>query len=453
MDLNLGYRFLLIGLIIAANSFFAAGEACLLSVRQSRLKQLADAGELGAQAALSLLANPERFLSVVQLGLTLASLVLGWAGEGTVEHYMKGILAPVFPKAYDWILHAVSVAIAFLIISYLHIVIGEVVPKNLAFGKAERIAVLLAPPLLLFARLAGPFVAVIERSAAYCSRLVGARGGGSHGASHSLEEIKHIVAASHKHGHLDTFEQEAMERLLELRDLSAREIMTPRNAIAGAPVESSIDDLLRIFHENKYSRIPVYERGPEHVIGIVYAKDLLEFWQQRRLANEMRRPAPIYNLRLLLRQPVVVPETKPLTQLIDTFRHSSSHMAIVVDEFGSVTGLLTLEDVLEQIFGEIEDEHDVKLAPMPVIWEEIELEGTISIRDLETQYLIELPTNSGFETLAGFILFRLGAIPAAGESVDEAGLRFTVMEMDRNRIVKVKVDKRPAGTAQGSSAT
>jgi CBS domain containing-hemolysin-like protein len=443
MDLHLGYRFLLVGLIILINGFFAAGEACLLSVRQSRLRHMAEAGESGAQAALSLLANPERFLSVVQLGLTLASLVLGWAGEETMEQYLKGILSPVFPQTYGWILHTGSVLVAFMVISYLHIVIGEVVPKNLAIDKAERLAVLLAPPLLLFARVAGPFVAVIERSAGYVSSRLGVRGG-SHRTSHTPEEIKHIVVASHAQGYLDQFEEEAMQRLLELRDLSAREIMTPRNAIAGAPVDSGLDDLLRIFHENKYSRIPIYERGLEHVIGIVYSKDLLEVWQQRRIANQTRRPAPQFNLRRLLRQPVVIPETKPLTQLIDTFRHSNSHMAIVVDEFGSVTGLLTLEDVLEQIFGEIEDEHDVKLAPLPVIWEELELDGATSIRDLETQYLIEVPTNAGFETLAGFILFRLGVIPSPGESVEEGDLKFTVLEMDKNRIVKVKVEKKPA---------
>lgn len=164
-------------------------------------------------------------------------------------------------------------------------------------------------------------------------------------------------------------------------------------------------------------------------------------WHQRRAANEKRRPAPAFDIRRLLRQPIVVPETKPLSQLIDSFRRSHAHMAIVVDEFGSVTGLLTLEDVLEQIFGEIEDEHDVRLPPLPVVWEELLLDGATNIRDLETQYGIEVPPNAGFETLAGFLLFRLGVIPKKGDAVVHQELKFTVEEMERNRIVQVKVER------------
>jgi CBS domain containing-hemolysin-like protein len=401
---------------------------------------MAEEGRTGAQAALDLLANPEKFLSVMQLGLTFTGLALGWAGEETLQEYLYTNFQIVVPAAWRGVLSAACFGVAFLIVSYLHIVFGEVVPKNLAIDKADRIAILLAPPISFFARLTRPFVNIIERSAAALSRALGLRGD-SHGASHTPEELKFIIAAARKQGYLDQFEEDALQRLLELRDFAARQIMTPRNAMVAAPVEAPLDDLLRIFHENKYSRIPIYERSPEHVIGIVYAKDLLDVWQQRRINRDKNLPSPRFELRRLLRKGPVVPETKPLTQLIDTFRHSRSHMALVVDEFGSVTGLLTLEDVLEQVFGEIEDEHDVKLPPLPVDWEELELEGTTSIRDLETRYLIEVPANAGFETLAGFMLFRLGAIPEVGDTVVEGQLRFEVSAMDRNRIVLVKVEK------------
>ncbi|MFN7921730.1 MAG: hemolysin family protein [Bryobacteraceae bacterium] len=438
MDLPIGYRFLLVGLIIVINAFLAAAEASLLSVRQSRLKHMADEGNSGAKAALDLLANPEKFLSVMQLGLTCAGLGLGWAGEETLKEFLFHILHFQVPEPWHGVLAGICFAVAFVIVSYLHIVFGEVVPKNLAIEKADRIAVLLAPPILFFAHVAGPFVNVIERSAAAISRVLGLRGD-SHAAGHSAEELKFIISAAHKHAQLESFEEGSLLRILELRDLATREIMTPRNSVVSAPADSSLDDLLRLFHENKYSRLPIYERGKEHLVGIVYAKDLLDVWQQRRYSRENRLPSPRFELKRLLRQPPVVPETKPVTQLIDMFRHSGSHMAFVVDEFGSVTGVVTLEDSLEQVFGEIEDEHDVKLPPLPLDWDELDLEGSTTIRDLEKHYLIELPTNAGFETLAGFILFRLGVIPKTGDRVVEGMLAFEVAEMDRNRIVRVRV--------------
>lgn len=441
--MELGYRLFVVVSIILLNAVFSAAEASLLSVRQTRLKQLADEGDLGAQSAMSLLANPERFLSTVQLGLTLAALALGWIAEEPLAEWVESYVKPLLPEwaaGFGDALDVLGALVALLTIGFLHIVVGEVVPKNLAIEKADKLAVLLSPPLAVFSRVTGPFVGLIERSASGISRMLGLKGVSS-GHAHTPDELRFIVSAANKQGHLDQFEAEAIARLLELRELNAREIMTPRNAIAGAPVESTLDELLRTFSENKYSRIPIYESSIEHVIGIVYAKDLLEVWHQRRMANERRRPVPQFDLRRILRTPPFVPETKPLVQLIDTFRNSRSHMAIVVDEFGSVTGLLTLEDVLEQIFGEIEDEHDVKLPPLPVVWSELDLEGTTSIRDLETHYMIDVPTDAGFETLAGFILFRLGRIPKEGDKVTEGPLTFTVMAMDRNRIVRVKVER------------
>lgn len=423
------------------NAYFSAAEVALLSVRKSRLRQLADEGHAGAQAAISLLDNPERLLSVVQLGLTFAGLGMGIAGEQSVEHLLDRIIEPYVGEGVKAVAHGAVAGLAFLIVSYLHVVIGEVVPKNLAIEKADRLAVLVAPALLVFYRIAGPFVTVIERSAAWMSHKLGLRGGGEGSSMHSVEELKFMVGASRRHGIIDQFEEDAVQRLLDLRELSAREIMVPRNGIAAAPIESSLDDLLRLFHEAKYSRLPIYERNADNIIGLVYAKDLLDVWQQRRTANKRRKPVPSFDLRRLLRQPPVVPETKPVVQLIDTFRHSRAHMALVVDEFGSVTGLLTLEDVLEQVFGEIDDEHDVRLAPLPVTWDKLELDGATSIRDLETDYQIEVPAGDGFETLAGYLLFRLGRIPDSGEAVEENGFRFTVMKRERNRIDTVGVER------------
>jgi CBS domain containing-hemolysin-like protein len=231
-----------------------------------------------------------------------------------------------------------------------------------------------------------------------------------------------------------------MVRLLDLDELTAREVMVPRNQIVSVPLDATLDEVLKVFQENKYSRMPVYEREPENIQGIVYAKDLLEMWQQRRAAHEQRGPTPPWSLRRFVRKPLVVPETKPLSQLIEEFRYGHAHMALVVDEYGTVVGVVTLEDVIEQVFGEIEDEHDMRLPPLPAQWDAIEIEGSTLIRDLAMQYGIELPAQAGFETLAGFLMYRFGAIPEVGQSLEADGRRFTVQAMERNRVVRVRVE-------------
>lgn len=439
-------RLILLVAIILLNGFFAAAEVALVSVRRSRLAQLAGEGSASARAALSLLANPGRLLSVTQVGVTLASLGLGWAGEDTIYQLLMRLLHPVITLRTEVWLHGAGFAIAFLLISFFHVLIGEVVPKNLAIEKADRVALLMAPALLVFLRISAPFVFVIEHSAAAISHALGLRGGHVAGG-HSPEELKFIVDLSRREGHLDTFEEEAIQNILDLQNINTREIMTSRVDIVSVSIDATLDELLRITVEHQYSRVPVYQGKPENIVGILHYKDLITAWQDRKTAADRRQPARPFHLRRFLREPLVVPETKPLHQLIDEFRRRHTHLAMVVDEFGTITGLVTLEDVLEQIFGEIGDEHDVD-RPLPVAGAPvIEVEGSTNIRDLASQYGIELPGDAGFETLAGFLLFRFGYIPVPGESVTYGARKFIVQDMDRNRIVRVKiVTSRPADT-------
>jgi len=431
-------RLILLVAIVALNGFFAAAEVSLLSVRRSRLNELAEQGNIAARAALGLLANPSRLLSATQVGVTLASLGLGWAGEDTVYRILLRILYPIITPATTTWIHGLSFAVAFLAISFVHVVIGEVVPKNLAIEKADRLALLMAPALLVFLRISAPFVFVVERAASALSAAIGLHAGHS-GGGHSPEELKFIVETSRLEGHLEGFEEDAIQKLLELREVNARQIMTPRMEITSVSVDASLDELLRLTLEHKYSRLPVYEGKPEHIIGIVHYKDLVRAWQERKSAADRRIPARPFLLRRYLRDVLVVPETKPLNQLVDEFRKKHFHLAMVVDEFGTITGLVTLEDVLEQIFGEIGDEHDVR-RPLPVAGAPvIEVDGSTSIRDLASQYEIELPGDAGFETLAGFLLFRLGYIPGPGESVTYGSRTFIVEAMDKNRIARVKI--------------
>ncbi|MBI4877777.1 MAG: HlyC/CorC family transporter [Acidobacteria bacterium] len=429
-------RFLLLVAITAVNAFFAAAEAALLAARQHALRHLANPGHPGAQAALSLLGNTGRMLSVVQVGVTLASLGMGWVGEETVYGVLLDAFGPLTTPATEWLFRAISFLTAFFLLTLVLVVVGEVVPKNLALGHAERFAVLVAPPLLVLSKILSPLVLVVERATAACSRLFRVRSAPSAGRP-TAEELKLIVRSSQ----LAPFENQSIPRLLDLEKLAAREVMVPRNDIVSLPVDAGPDQVLRFAGEHQFSRFPVYDGDPERIIGFVHTKDLLG------LGPDRRRWTP-FQLRRYVRKPLVVPESKALDELLDEFRTSHTHMALVVDEFGTITGLVTLEDVLEQVFGEIEDEFDARRpAPSPEA-ASIEVDGGTNIRDLETQYSIELPADAGFETLAGFLLFRLGYIPAPGEAVEYGGRRFTVVELERNRIARVRIERATSSAAE-----
>ena len=439
-----GFRLLLLALIVAVNAFFAGAEVALLSVRDSRLRQMAESGNAGARVALNLLAHPERLLSVTQVGVTLASLGLGWAGEDTLyalilslsQGLWHGAVSPVALRIF----HGVSFALAFLLMTYTHVVIGEVVPKNLAMAKADRLAVTVAPVLLVFTRIAGPFIFAIEGSASAITRVLGVRER-HHAGGHSPEELRLIVSSSRGAGHLPETQEDMIHRVLDLRELSVREIMIPRNQIVSIAIETPLDRVLHTMNYQQHSRLPVYDGKPEQIVGVLYLKDMLHLWQERRTAIRFGRAPGPFELRHIIRKHLIVPETKPIIQMLDEFRQGKSHMAMVVDEFGTISGLLTVEDVLEQIVGEIEDEFDEPLAGEPAEADEVVLEGATKIRDFENQFDVEIPTEAGFETLAGFLLYKLGHIPKAGESVEYAGRVFTVDSVERNRIVAVKVER------------
>src|SRR6202167_1022167 len=445
----LGFRVILVALLIALNGFFAAAEVALLSVRNSRLRQMADEGQSGAQIALNLLANPARLLSVTQVGVTLCSLALGWVGEQTAFQIVLSLFRPVLHPATAAMIHGASLLLAFLAISYLHVVIGEVVPKNLAIATADRLAVTVAPVLLIFYRASMAFVVVVERSSSAIVRALRLRGA-HHGGGHSAEELKLIVTSSRGMGYLPESQEDMIHRVLDLGSLSVREIMVARNDIVSVSAEATLDQVLHAMIEHQHSRLPVYEEQPERIVGLLHYKDLLPVWEERREAIRVGRPSRTFRIRRLLRKHLVVPETKPVAQMLAEFQQGRSHMAMVVDEFGTIVGLLTVEDVLEQIVGPIQDEYDEKSEALPTSQtndqaSEVELDGATRIRDLESEYGIDIPAEAGFETLAGFLLYRLGYIPHAGERVEYDGRRYTVLEMERNRIARVRVERIPVG--------
>ncbi len=358
--------------------------------------------------------------------------------------YSTSLFHPVVTPATAALLRALCFVLAFAAMTYCHVVIGEVVPKNLAIDRADRLAVIVAPALMIVSRLMSPFVAAIEGSASAITRILGVKGA-HRGGGHSAEELKLIVSSSRFAGNLPELQEDIIHRVLDIEEFSAREIMRPRRDIVSVSSSAPLDQVLDAMVESQHSRLPVWEGEPEHMVGVVFFKDMLRVWRDRRVSIRSGRPAPPFYLEHIMRKPLIVPETKPLMQMLEEFRGRHSHMALVVDEFGTVTGLVTVEDVLEQIVGEIEDEFDERLPPIAhADAGPVELDGATSILDFASMYGVELPVNAGFETIAGYMLFQLGHIPAPGEAVDFEGRRFTVTAMERNRIAKVRVETLPA---------
>jgi putative hemolysin len=441
-------RVFLLLLLVAANAFFAAAEFSLVSVRDTRIQQLIDARRIGARIVQKLHRNLDEVVNGVQLGVTIVSLTLGWVGEPLLAHMMLGPVQDL-PHASVYA-HGIAIVVSFVLITCLHVILGELVPKSLALQRAEQVALAVAAPMDVFLTLTRPLLFVMSRAAGWVLRLFGSRRI-RQGPVHSPDELKLIVTASRQFGEIPPFQEEMIHKALELDNVTVREVMVPRPNIFSLPGDMTLSDALGRVVEEQHSRVPVYDpqRGPEHIIGVLYAKDLMR-WTRLRLttAPDQLVAARVSAMRIsqIMHDVLVVPETKVLTELLEEFKERKRHLAVVVDEFGSTAGVITVEDVLEQIVGEIEDEFDVA-PPQQALAEgkiAVVLEGSVGIRDLESQYQLLLPHDSGFETLAGFILARLQRIPRQGDSFDYEGHRYTVQEIEGHRIAKVKIERLEA---------
>jgi CBS domain containing-hemolysin-like protein len=447
------FRAVLVALLIFANGFFVAAELALVSLRTTRLRQMVDSGRVGARSVLRLQSHMDEFLPAVQFGVTLASLALGWIGEPTVF----SLLEPLLPHAPHIAVyaHIVAVAIAFSVITYFHVLLGEIVPKSLALARAEQIALAVAPPMEFFMKATRPAVVLLNRSARGVLTLFRAHPAGS-GGTHNPEELKLLATASRNSGMLPALEEQVIHRALELSQIEVREIMTPRGKIFSLPADLRVEDASARIVEDEHSRIPVYDPqlGPEHIIGIVYAKDISRLMHFRmtaqvrlaQLSGEGTGQVPVREMRLrqIMREPLVVPESKSVSSVMVEFQQQRRHLAIVVDEFGTTVGLVTVEDALEQLVGEIEDEFDVATRPaLNTVPGVVLLEGSENLRDAETALGMKLPKDDAIETIAGFLLAQMGRIPAEGDAVEYEGRRFKVTQMQGRRIGRVRVETLP----------
>ncbi len=441
--ISLLLRILGVFLLIGANAFFVAAEFALVSVRDTRVQQLVDARRVGARTVQRLHRNFEQLLLAVQFGVTLSSLALGWVGEPTLAR-MIGVSLAGLPRAEVYS-HVAAVALAFTLITYMHVILGEVVPKSLALQRVERVALAVAPPMEVFITLARPFLFLMRQGSGLVLSLFGLKTA-REGGVHSPEELKLIVTSSRRVGLLPSDQEEMIHRALELGNVTVREVMVPRPDIFSLPADMSLDAAAGRVVDDQHSRIPIYDpqRGPEHIIGVLYSKDLARLMYMR-FVNLRRSASPAVSqsavqVRHIMRDVLVVPETKPLTDLLSDFKERRRHLAVVVDEHGSTVGMVTVEDVLEQVVGAMEDEFDVDEPPPLPLAPVMVLDGAETIRDLELQYRFSFPRDHGFETLAGFALWRFQRVPKVGNSFEYDGRLFTVLEMDGHRIAQMRVE-------------
>ncbi len=430
-------------ILILANGFFVAAEFALVSMRETRIEQLIAERRPGARIVRRMQENLGDFLPAVQLGVTLCSLAMGWLGEPFIasgfEQAMRGL-----PHARIYA-HLAAVPLAFILITYFMVLLGELVPKALALQRTDQMAMAVAGPMEAFIQIARPLVRLLNRSATLVLRLFRAPLT-QEGGVHSPEELKLMATAARRVGMLPEYQEALIHRAVEISQVVTREIMTPRQRIFSLPADMPVEEASARIVEEQHSRIPVYDpvRGPEFIIGVVYSKDVSRLMHFRVSAARRFSETAFTEMRLrqIMREILVVPETKPVLDLLHEFRQRRRHIAIVVDEFGSTVGLVSVEDAIEQLIGELEDEFDV--APGGVVTSAaggMVIDGSVSLRDLETQMRWTLPREGGVETLAGFMLMRLGRIPKGGESIAYEGRRLTVLEMNGNRISKVRVEQ------------
>jgi putative hemolysin len=445
--------------LVALNGFFAATEFSLVAVRLSRIRQLVAKGSVRARVVESLLSDLHRVVSGVQLGITLTSLAIGALGEVTLARGFQGLWPAKPGLNVLFLAHGLALASAFALLSALHVVIGELVPKTVSLARPERVALLVAVPFRWFLNTFRLAISLLDGVSGAIVRALGVSVAPAHGVAHSTEELQIQIQQARERGLLAPGEEKFILSAIELSQIQVREIMVPRPDMHTLPIESSLDDVMRAFATTQRSRIPVYRGTVDHVLGFVHIKDMM--WvlldRERRLEEKLS-PGPPFDLRRVLREILIVPETKPASELLMELRARHVGMAMVVDEFGSILGLVTKEDLLEQLVGEIHDEFDVVERPLTLADGAIIFDAGLNVRDLDSQYNITLPEDPAYATVGGFVMAQLGFVPRGGESFEYGVYRFSVMEMDGRRVARVKIqrlrepEERKAEAATASTA-
>ena len=420
--------------LVLANGFFVASEFALVTVRRSRMAALVAEGNRPARTVMRIIENLTAYISAFQLGITIASLALGWIGEDTLAHVLQPLLERTLPGASSTVAaHTIAIIIAFAAITYLHIVVGELVPKTLALERAERLALAVALPIHIFYRVFKAPIWLLDRSGSTVVRWLGLHSTAQHTAAYTEDELRHLVGLSHKSGHLIEDERQLIYNVFDFTEATVESVMVPRTEIEALDAELSPVEMLDVFEQTRYSRMPIYRDSLDNIIGIVLQKDL---------SRVVRRGSAV-GLEEFVRSPVFIPTNVKLNDALRMLRRSSEHMALVVDEHGGVEGLVTLEDLLEEIVGDIRDEHDEAVARQIVEQPDgaYNVRGNLSIRDANKLLKLNLPESDAYHTIAGFMMARAGRLLKRGESVEYNGLKLTVQSTARNRIVETRIER------------
>ena len=441
--------------LVALNGFFAATEFSLVAVRLSRIRQLVAKGSARARVVESLLGDLHRVVSGVQLGITLTSLAIGALGEIVLAKGFQGLWPAKPGLNVLFLAHGLALACAFALLSALHVVIGELVPKTVSLARPERIALLVAVPFRWFLNTFRLAINLLDGVSGAVVKALGVSVAAAPGVAHSTEELQIQIQQARERGLLAPGEEKFILSAIELSQIQVREIMVPRPDMHTLPLESTLDDGMRAFATTQRSRIPVYRGFLDHIIGFVHIKDMMWVLLDRERRLEENVATPVFDLRRVLREVLIVPETKPASELLLELRTRRVGLAVVVDEFGSILGLVTIEDIIEQMVGEIHDEFDVVEKPLPLADGAMIFDGAANVRDLDAQYNITLPEDPAYATVGGFVLDQLGFIPKGGESFDYGNYHFSVIEVDGKRVARVKIQRvrppEPEGAASNAA--
>ncbi|WP_254523943.1 hemolysin family protein [Natrinema caseinilyticum] len=430
-------RLLFAFFLVFLNGFFVAAEFAYVRIRSTQIESLVEEGRSSAKLVQEAEENLDDYLATTQLGITIASLGLGWVGEPAIAALLEPVLGSVLPAGS---IHLVSIAIGFSVITFLHVVFGELAPKTLAIADAERIALLVAAPMKFFYYVFIPGIVVFNGTANFFTRLIGVEPASERDESHSEEEILRIVSRSGEQGAVDMAEAEMVEAIFDLSETVAREVMVPRPDVVTVSADMPLAELRTVASSGSYTRFPVVdEEADEPVVGFVHAKDVLHAIETADRAAEPSNGEP--TAHDLARDVLYVPETRRIDEILAEFRRRNVQLAVVIDEWGAFEGILTIEDIIEQVVGEIQDEFDIaELEPSidELATGRYGMDGGVSLagvnETLETNF-----ESQAFDTIGGLVLSRLGRAPEVGDSIEADGYELTVDDVDGTRISRVVV--------------
>jgi CBS domain containing-hemolysin-like protein len=426
-------RFGIVFLLIVVNGFFVLAEFALVGARQTRLREKARQGNKGAKLAEVLIHRLDEVVAATQLGITVASLLVGWIGEQTLAEVFTRALG-FLPRSLALITsHSVAAGLAFALITTMHVVVGELMPKSIAIGYPNRSAMVISRPIRIIMTVFKPFVWALNGAGTFGLKLFGLKPAKGHQMVHSVEELKLLIDASHEGGALDSLEKDLLQKVFKFTDLVARQVMVPRTEMAGIPSDAGILHVIEIEAKSGHTRFPVYEKDLDNIIGILHMKDIV---------FQAQTNAP-FLLTRFIKEAQFIPEAMPIVQLLTHFKQKHTQMVIVVDEFGGTSGLVTLEDVIEEIIGDFYDEHHPAVHEVVSINDhEALLQSRVRLNDVNDQFNLNLASDET-DTIGGYVLEGLGKIPRVGDVIRAPGVSIKVEEMTHRKIKTVRLILEP----------